>query len=113
MISYIGYKAFSEEDKGKTDIFIYSSMFLTMLLLIDGFFDVIQIFDSRNENERLCSTEARSSLEIYADLQSFECSFTPYYITVGLTFISALLLLISAHTASKWRLELPKVSDNL
>ena len=109
LISYVGYKALVEENKNKADIFLYGSIFLIMLLLVNGFFDIVQILDSTIDNETLCN----SLKKMYPDAKSVECTFNQYYVTVGLTFVCTTLLLISARITSKWRTAVPKITDNL
>ncbi len=89
-------------------------MFLAMLLFIAAFFDTVQILDSKDDNDFFCSDKGKAALtKGGATIKLFECGFLRYYITVGLTFMSAVSLIISAYVANSWKLALPNVSDNL
>ncbi len=97
---YVGYQSYVREDKRRAEIFVYSAMFLAMLLLIAAFFDIVEILDSKDDNENLCGEKGQVFVHENMVIRQFQCSFQRYYIAVVLTFLSAVSLV--SFWDSKW-----------
>eukprot|EP00830_Metopus_es_P016657 TRINITY_DN5236_c0_g1_i2.p1 TRINITY_DN5236_c0_g1~~TRINITY_DN5236_c0_g1_i2.p1 ORF type:complete len:274 (-),score=40.31 TRINITY_DN5236_c0_g1_i2:5-736(-) len=113
VVVYIGYSAYKEENKKKAEIFMYSAMFLAMMLLVAAFFDSVEIMDSKDDNENLCNLRGKYASPPEMKLKSYGCYYTKYYLTVILTVSSAISLIVSAYHINQWKLFLPNVPDQL
>ncbi len=83
----IGFSGVSDEDLRRAEIYLYGGLFLSILLLISAFFDMVLIRDSKADNFSVC--EARDTLPKEIQPQRLECSYLRYYMTVLLTVGSA------------------------
>jgi len=113
LLSFIGYKSFKAEDKKKAKIFIYGSMFLALQIFITACFDIVQILDSKDDNEFFCGLKGQFSIDPSVELKFFECSFFRYYLTIFFTILGGVSMVISAFFTNQWKLILPNISDNL
>jgi hypothetical protein len=99
---YFAWKALLKSSKKIAEIFSYSSLFFSILLLISSIFDYIQILDSKMNNYNLCNLMDEFKVEKNVESEVMECSFTHFYSTIIFSILSSIFLLISSSVVSAW-----------
>lgn len=108
---YFAWMAIIKSSKKQAEIFSYSALFFSILLIISSIFDYIQILDSKMNNYNLCNLIDEFKVEKNIDSEIMECSFTSFYWTIVLSLLTSIFLLFSSSYVSEWSKTISK--DNL
>jgi hypothetical protein len=99
---YFAWKALSKSSKKMANIFSYSALFFSILLLISSIFDFIQILDSKMNNYNLCNLVDEFKVHSNVDSEVMECTYNLFYSTIVFSIFSAISMLISTHFMTNW-----------